>query len=62
MADGECGAFLVWGDPTLYDSTIRIVEMIASSGRHQASLIAEDISLLERINANRSKTNNAFRR
>src|SRR5216683_1758840 len=35
MADGECGAFLVWGDPTLYDSTIRIVEMIASGGRHQ---------------------------
>jgi precorrin-6A synthase len=35
MADGECGAFLVWGDPTLYDSTIRIIEMIANSGRHQ---------------------------
>jgi precorrin-6A synthase len=29
MEDGECGAFLVWGDPTLYDSTIRIVEAIA---------------------------------
>jgi precorrin-6A synthase len=35
MTDGECGAFLVWGDPTLYDSTIRIVEIIAGSGRHQ---------------------------
>jgi precorrin-6A synthase len=35
MADDECGAFLVWGDPTLYDSTIRIIEMIANSGRHQ---------------------------
>jgi len=34
LADGECGAFLVWGDPTLYDSTIRIVEAIARSGRH----------------------------
>jgi precorrin-6A synthase len=34
MADGECGAFLVWGDPTLYDSTIRIVEAIASSGAY----------------------------
>jgi precorrin-6A synthase len=33
MADGECGAFLVWGDPTLYDSTIRIVEAIARAGR-----------------------------
>ena len=33
MSDGECGAFLVWGDPTLYDSTIRIVEAIAAAGR-----------------------------
>ncbi|MCY0386809.1 precorrin-6A synthase (deacetylating) [Robbsia sp. Bb-Pol-6] len=33
MAQGECGAFLVWGDPALYDSTIRIVEAIAKSGR-----------------------------
>jgi precorrin-6A synthase len=34
MEDGECGAFLVWGDPTLYDSTIRIVEAIARGGAH----------------------------
>jgi precorrin-6A synthase len=34
MADGECGAFLVWGDPSLYDSTIRIVEAIAKGGVH----------------------------
>ena len=34
MTDGECGAFLVWGDPTLYDSTVRIIEIIAGSGRH----------------------------
>lgn len=32
MEDGECGAFLVWGDPTLYDSTIQIVEAIAQKG------------------------------
>nr|WP_284506169.1 precorrin-6A synthase (deacetylating) [Caballeronia sp. INDeC2] len=35
LRDGECGAFLVWGDPSLYDSTMRIVEAIARSGRHQ---------------------------
>lgn len=35
MTDGECGAFLVWGDPTLYDSTIRIVDSIARSGSHE---------------------------
>ncbi len=34
MADGECGAFLVWGDPTLYDSTIRIIDAIAAHGGH----------------------------
>jgi precorrin-6A synthase len=34
LADGECGAFLVWGDPTLYDSTIRIIEAIATNGAH----------------------------
>jgi precorrin-6A synthase len=34
LADGECGAFLVWGDPSLYDSTMRIVDAIARSGRH----------------------------
>ncbi|WP_462383706.1 precorrin-6A synthase (deacetylating) [Pseudomonas sp. Marseille-QA0892] len=33
MHDGECGAFLVWGDPALYDSTIRIVEAIAKQGQ-----------------------------
>lgn len=35
LKDGECGAFLVWGDPTLYDSTIRIIEIIAGNGRFQ---------------------------
>jgi precorrin-6A synthase len=34
MADGECGAFLAWGDPALYDSTVRIVDAIAASGAH----------------------------
>ncbi len=28
LADGGCGAFLVWGDPGLYDSTVAIVEQI----------------------------------
>ncbi len=32
LADGECGAFLVWGDPTLYDSTLRIIEKIRAKG------------------------------
>jgi len=32
MAEDECGAFLVWGDPMLYDSTLRIIEKIHSKG------------------------------
>lgn len=32
LSDGDVGAFLVWGDPSLYDSTIRIVEAIAQGG------------------------------
>lgn len=32
LAEGERGGFLVWGDPSLYDSTLRIVERIAASG------------------------------
>ncbi|MFC8229758.1 precorrin-6A synthase (deacetylating) [Streptomyces sp. NPDC057287] len=28
LAPGRCGAFLVWGDPSLYDSTIAILEDI----------------------------------
>lgn len=32
LGEDGCGGFLVWGDPTLYDSTIRIVEMIKKRG------------------------------
>jgi precorrin-6A synthase len=31
LADKRTGAFLVWGDPALYDSTLRILETIKSS-------------------------------
>ncbi|CAI8943749.1 precorrin-6A synthase (deacetylating) [Pseudomonas serboccidentalis] len=33
LSDGQCGGFLVWGDPALYDSTIRILQAILASGR-----------------------------
>ena len=32
LNDTECGAFLVWGDPSLYDSVIRILESIRGKG------------------------------
>jgi precorrin-6A synthase len=33
LGEDECGAFLVWGDPCWYDSTIRILQMILETGR-----------------------------
>ncbi len=33
LRDGEVGAFLVWGDPSLYDSTIRILDAIVAEGQ-----------------------------
>ena len=35
MTDGETAGILVWGDPMLYDSTIRNIEAIVASGKHQ---------------------------
>jgi len=32
LQDGETGAFLVWGDPSLYDSTIRILDGVIAGG------------------------------
>lgn len=32
LREGETGALLVWGDPALYDSTLRIMERVAASG------------------------------
>jgi precorrin-6A synthase len=32
LQEGECGVFLIWGDPSLYDSTIRILDEILAAG------------------------------
>jgi precorrin-6A synthase len=32
LSENECGAFLVWGDPSLYDSTLRVVDRVAALG------------------------------
>jgi precorrin-6A synthase len=33
LGEDGIGAFLVWGDPMLYDSTIRIIERVRATGR-----------------------------
>jgi precorrin-6A synthase len=32
LGEQQCGAFLVWGDPALYDSTLAVVEEILARG------------------------------
>src|SRR4051812_25871134 len=32
LADDGCGAFLVWGDPAFYDSTLAILDEIVARG------------------------------
>lgn len=33
VADGECVGILVWGDPSLYDSSLRIIDQVIARGR-----------------------------
>jgi precorrin-6A synthase len=35
LGESETGAFLVWGDPTLYDSTLRILDDLRTKGRFE---------------------------
>ncbi len=32
LCEDECGAFLVWGDPSLYDSTLSVLDRILARG------------------------------
>ncbi|MFT4066932.1 precorrin-6A synthase (deacetylating) [Paraburkholderia sp.] len=61
LSDGECGAFLVWGDPSLYDSTIRIVGAISRSGRHELEYeVIPGISSVQALAAKHRVTLNAI--
>jgi precorrin-6A synthase len=44
LSDEGVGAFLVWGDPMLYDSTIRIIERVKAAGQ-----VAFDYSVIPGI-------------
>lgn len=46
LGENECGAFLVWGDPSLYDSTLRIIDQIVARGR-----VAFDYEVIPGISA-----------
>ena len=59
MADGECGGFLVWGDPSLYDSTIRILKtLVARQPRGIAFEVIPGISSVQALAARHKTTLN----
>lgn len=46
VANDEVGAFLVWGDPSLYDSTLRILDQVAERG-----VVAPDVEVVPGISS-----------
>lgn len=59
MQDGETAGVLVWGDPSLYDSTIRIMADIATAGRHAITYdVIPGISSLHALTAQHRTTLN----
>ncbi|MDH1056970.1 precorrin-6A synthase (deacetylating) [Aquipseudomonas alcaligenes] len=51
MSDGETAAFMVWGDPSLYDSSIRIIEAIASARSDLSFDVIPGITSLQALTA-----------
>ncbi|MEO4047301.1 precorrin-6A synthase (deacetylating) [Pseudomonas sp. CAU 1711] len=51
MSDGETAAFMVWGDPSLYDSSIRIIEAIAATRSDLSYDVIPGITSLQALTA-----------
>ncbi|GAD63557.1 precorrin-6A synthase (deacetylating) [Aquipseudomonas alcaligenes] len=51
MSDGEVAAFMVWGDPSLYDSSIRIIESIAAARSGLSYDVIPGITSLQALTA-----------
>ena len=51
MSDGEVAALMVWGDPSLYDSSIRIVEGIVATRRDFDYEVIPGITSLQALTA-----------
>ncbi len=58
MAEGEAGAFLVWGDPCLYDGTIQILEDLQGRGLDLAFEVVPGISSVQALTARHRVTLN----
>ncbi len=51
MKDGETGAFLVWGDPMLYDSTIRNLDALRAGGHRFEVEVIPGITAIQALAA-----------
>ncbi|TCT07696.1 precorrin-6A synthase (deacetylating) [Aquabacter spiritensis] len=51
LGAGEWGAFLVWGDPALYDSTLRIIERVRAKGSPVEIEVIPGISAVQSLAA-----------
>lgn len=52
VADGEVAAFLAWGDPSLYDSTTRVLDQVAERGNLDLAIeVVPGISSLHALTA-----------
>lgn len=51
LPDGGRGAFLVWGDPSLYDSTLRILERIRALGVDFGTRVIPGITAVQALTA-----------
>lgn len=38
LAEGQCGAFLIWGDPALYDQTVSLISAIVAAAPDRYTL------------------------
>ena len=51
LADGEAGAFLVWGDPSLYDGTLSILDDMRATDAQLAVEVIPGISAVQALAA-----------
>lgn len=51
LPDGAAGAFMVWGDPSLYDSTLRIIERIRALGLDIRTEVFPGITAVQALTA-----------
>lgn len=61
LHDNGCGAFLIWGDPSLYDSALRILERVKKRGNVQFAVeVIPGITAVQALAASHKMALNAI--